>query len=275
MVINNRIENEDVAILVASCDAFSDLWHTFFACFFKYWPDCPYPVYLGSNRVEYADQRVRSILIGEDIDYSSNLMKMINQIPQGWIILWVDDRVLSSTVDTRRMKEFVSFSHRKNAGYTKLISTHPFSLLTEEGPGIGEIPKGKRYRFGITVGLWRKRLLMELLSTGESAWQLERFGCRRADAMEDTFYALHYKKRFMPPLQDKHLVMKGKVIRDALQFLKKEGCDGILSHRPVQSIGSFLYMKIYISVWDSISLVRWWWKNVVGIKLLDGFRAFL
>lgn len=39
----------DVAVVVASCDAYADLWEPFFRLFRRYWPDCPYPVYLGSN----------------------------------------------------------------------------------------------------------------------------------------------------------------------------------------------------------------------------------
>ena len=36
----------DSAILILSCDKFSDLWKPFFDLFWKYWPDCPYNVYL-------------------------------------------------------------------------------------------------------------------------------------------------------------------------------------------------------------------------------------
>lgn len=261
-ISNNSLGNDDVAILVVSCDAYQDLWHPFFACFYKYWADCPFPVYLGSNHAKYPDKRVRSVLIGGDIDYSSNLIRMIDQIPQEWLILWVEDRVLTKTVDTHRIAEFVSFSHQRKAGYVKLIATHPFSLLGEEGPGVGEIPKGAKYRIGITVGLWRKRVLRELLLPGESAWQLERLGSRRSDALIDTFYALHYGGKSMPPLPDKHLVIKGRIVRDAIRFLKRERLDNYLTNRPIQSIGSFLYVKIYVAALDSLAWIQWWWKCV-------------
>ena len=69
--INNK---NDVTILVVSCDKYKDLWIPFFHCFFKYWSDCPYPVFLASNDLEYSDPRVKTILIGPDKDYSSNLL---------------------------------------------------------------------------------------------------------------------------------------------------------------------------------------------------------
>jgi hypothetical protein len=70
----------DASILVVSCDGYQDLWKPFFSCFLKYWPDCPFPVYLGSNNLTYPDCRVRSLAIEIYIDYSSNLIKMLHNI---------------------------------------------------------------------------------------------------------------------------------------------------------------------------------------------------
>ena len=50
---------EDPAILVVSFDAYQDLWPVFFQAFFKYWPDCPYRVYLGANTATYVHPRVQ------------------------------------------------------------------------------------------------------------------------------------------------------------------------------------------------------------------------
>ncbi len=41
--------NSELAILVCSCDKYADVWEPFFKLFFKFWPDCPYPIYLLSN----------------------------------------------------------------------------------------------------------------------------------------------------------------------------------------------------------------------------------
>jgi hypothetical protein len=70
----------DISVLVVSCDAYQDLWKPFFSCFFKFWPDCPFPVYLGANFKKYEDDRVQTILIGQDLDYSTNLLMMLKQI---------------------------------------------------------------------------------------------------------------------------------------------------------------------------------------------------
>ena len=60
---------DDVAILVPSFDGYRDVWEPFFRCFFKFWPDCPYPVVLGSIRETCSDPRVSPLTIGRDRDY--------------------------------------------------------------------------------------------------------------------------------------------------------------------------------------------------------------
>src|SRR3989338_3266453 len=72
----------DTSVLVVSCDKYQDIWKPFFTLFFRYWHDCPYPIYLGSNQRIYADQRVKTIAVGDDKDWSSGFRKMLEQIPQ-------------------------------------------------------------------------------------------------------------------------------------------------------------------------------------------------
>src|SRR4051812_28550474 len=79
------------AILVISCDRYADLWPHFFGCFFEYWPDCNYRLFLGTNRLRYEDPRVTTICVGEDRDYSSNLTAMLAEINEEWVIVFVED----------------------------------------------------------------------------------------------------------------------------------------------------------------------------------------
>jgi hypothetical protein len=48
-VLNKNNSSDNLAVIVVSCDLYSDVWKPFFTLFFKYWNDCPFPVYLTSN----------------------------------------------------------------------------------------------------------------------------------------------------------------------------------------------------------------------------------
>jgi len=42
--------NGKIAVLVVSCDKYADLWPPFFQLFLRFWPECPFSVYLISNQ---------------------------------------------------------------------------------------------------------------------------------------------------------------------------------------------------------------------------------
>ena len=259
---NNR--DNDIAILVVSCDAYQDLWHPFFHCLFKNWPDCPYPIFLGSNTISYSDSRVQPVMVGKDLDYSSNLINMLKQIPHEWVILWIEDRVLSAPVDTSRLIKMIQLAQSRGAGYFRLIAHHPFAWSKDKSQEISEIPKGSYYRSSITVALWRKSVLTKLIRPGETAWDLERIGSRRSDNLDEKFFCLTAYVKHNPPISDQHLIIKGRLLRDAHQFLQKEGLQEYLQQRRLQTLRSYWYVRLYIATLDIYDMFKW--QNMLGSK---------
>ncbi|MBI5387432.1 MAG: hypothetical protein HZA90_22460 [Verrucomicrobia bacterium] len=248
------------AILVVSCDAYQDLWHPFFECLFKYWPDCPFPVHLGSNHQSYPDARVLGLRIGPDVDYSSNLERMLRRLNHEWVILWIEDRLLSGTVDTSRLMETVSQAQTQGAGYLKLLSEYPVAYSDENASLIGELPKGIRYRVSITVGLWRKHILLELLRPGETAWELERKGSLRSNHMDAKFFGMNVTTLAWPVIQEVHAVVKRKWNRTAVAFLREEGFGELIERRELLSRWSQWYCRVYAArLRLFIKLRRHWW----------------
>lgn len=247
-----------VAILVPSCDSYSDLWQPFFQCLFKYWPDCPFPLYLGANTISYPDPRVRSILVGEDKDYSSNLAVMLQHVPYSYVLLWIEDRVLSETLDTAHLLRHVRSFMDCGGGYFKLIANHPIAA-PDKGKEFAALPKSERYRASITVALWRKEVLLSLLRPGESAWELETNGSKRSAQLDVPFFALTREGWASAPIRDEHLIIKGSVRRKSLTFLDKEGLRAHLSSRVIQNRYSSVYERLFITKED----VRYWWRRLL------------
>jgi hypothetical protein len=253
----NLTEQKDVAVLVVSCDRFQDLWHPFFTCFFKYWPDCPFAVYLGSNLARYEHVQVRPILVGKDLDYSSNLLAMIDLIEQEWIITWIEDRALAAKVNTERVAGMIRRAQEQGAGYLKLIANHPFATAADASGEFGEIARHTPYRVSVTVALWHKPALLALLRRGESAWELERNGSERSNHLDAKFLSLPLSHRRDPPISDAHLIIKGHLLRDARKFLSDEGLQDCLRHRPLQTISSYWYVKAYLAALDLRARLNW------------------
>jgi hypothetical protein len=96
------------SIVVPSCDAYSDTWPYFFHFLFRYWPDAPTPVRLVSNHLEYADNRVESIRVGDDRQWGDNLRAALPHLPTGAWMVMLDDFFLNREVDSSAVLEAVS-----------------------------------------------------------------------------------------------------------------------------------------------------------------------
>lgn len=245
---NNCIatHENDVTLLVVSCDTYQDLWHPYFHCLFKYWPDCPYPIFLGSNEFEYSDPRIKSILVGPDKDYSSNLLAMLDRIETSWLILWIEDLLLSAPVNTVRLTNLIALAQNQKIGYLKLSANTPWSFSKDKTQEMGPMPEGIKYRATIGLTLWKKDVLIRLLRPGESAWEIERNGSIRSNSFIEPFYCLSTNVKSNPPISFVNAAIKGLWNRDALPFLKKEGLGDCIPNRHIQSCWSYLYIKLYL-----------------------------
>jgi len=102
------INEREVVFLVVSCDRYSDLWTPFFTMMQKMWPDCPYRQYLMTNEKDFVFDGVTVIKTGPDVDYSSQVRRAVEQVDSRWLILWLEDCIISRPVDTARLQQIVS-----------------------------------------------------------------------------------------------------------------------------------------------------------------------
>jgi hypothetical protein len=178
------------AVLVVSCDSYRDVWGPFFALFFRYWDDCPYPVFLGSNVEEYPDQRVVSLAIGEDRDWSSNLLRMLEAVPADGILLLQEDFLFNRPIRTGRVGRYIEYARFRDAACLRLMPIPGPDLPCADQPDLGEIRKGVDYRVSLQAAWWRKECLASVARGGESPWQFELLGSRRSDSIDAPFLSL-------------------------------------------------------------------------------------
>lgn len=219
------------AILVVSCDRYSDLWRPFFSLFFRYWPECPWPVYLLSNEQRFSDSRVRAICVGPDAGFSANLLRALEQVTDEWVVTWVEDRPPIARVDTELLMRIVDDARRQDADYLKLLLEHPLAHRSSSAL-IGAVPPNFKYRVSLTVALWRRTILLGLLRPGETPWEIElHSGPERALLLGARCMALSPRLRGSEPIRTLHLVLKGRVFWRTRRLLRREGLAETLSAR--------------------------------------------
>jgi hypothetical protein len=233
-----------IAMLVVSCDRYSDLWEPCFRLLDKYWPERDFDVYLMSNFMDFEWPGVKVIKVGEDISYSDNLRAAVAQVPEQWLLLWLEDLLLCAPVRNDRVMSIIGAAQRRGAGYLKLSPDMPLSYESASSDEVGPVPKGVRYRSAIGASFYRRQTLLRLLTPGASAWDLDR--SEICDELPDEFLALTVPSAKNPPIPHLNAVIKGRWTIGMKTFLETEGLGEYVNRRRSESVGSVLYRKLFL-----------------------------
>lgn len=206
--------SQDLAVLVISCDKFSSWWDLFFNRMKKFWPDCSFNAYLLTNKKPYERKDVTTISVGEDRDWSSNLLVALESIEEEYLLLMLEDSPFDYKVDNYAFLSLIEQAKGQRFNYLNLkASPRPVDIKE----GLGKYPAGMMYRTALIPCVWKKSVLKELLVPGESAWQFEIRGSSRSNRF-DAFFATS-----KPVFQLLHCVIKGAIDRRAYKTLKETG----------------------------------------------------
>jgi hypothetical protein len=228
----------DLSVLVLSCDKYSALWPLFFSNFRAFWPDCRYPVYLLSNHKAFDDDYVSSIRVGDDIDWSTNLLSALAQIPTQYVLLMIDDAPLTNHVTSGHLEKILSVLSHIDLNYLNLKAS-PRPLKSSLSPDIGILPSGTLYRASLVPCIWKKSTLQQLLVKGENAWEFEINGSIRSDVY-DNFLSLS-----APFFEYLHIVVKGMILRSAVDYLISDRRLGELDF-PIMSMTDTMLFRFHV-----------------------------
>jgi len=215
-----EIFENNCAIVISSCDNYRDAWVPFFTLFFRYWPDCPFTVYLIGNKEKFNDEKIKMINVDPDLGWSSNLMIALKKIPEKFIIYFQEDYFLRAKVDNEKVFSALDLAEKNNAACVRLFPCPGPDLPFGDNPDVGLISQNAAYRNCTQTAIWNKQILLDLLRDGETGWDFELYGgIERSKLIKQPFFA------YRQPVIDYFCtaILKGKYLYDAVKFCKKEG----------------------------------------------------
>ena len=203
------------AVLVLSCDKYSDLWKPFFLQFKKNFPSINYPLYLGSNHIACDEPGVTTLFSSEDYDWSSSNRKILSQIPEEVVFVILEDLLLYTPISDSVFKRALTFFNDSEAKHLKYWASPKPDQITDN-PLFGEYEMGAPFRATV-CGFWDKKYLMNLLIDGENPWNFEIHGSYRC-SYDKGFYG------FMNPLCGyKNMIEKGVWIASSVKWALESG----------------------------------------------------
>lgn len=204
---------DSLSILVSTCDNYSDLWPLFSYYFEKNWPECDLNKYVLTNNAEFPSDGFKTIKVGEDKDWSSNIIAALSEINTKYVLILLEDVFISKKVDHNLFEKICIDFISMEGNYLKFLA-HPRSKKRSNSIFFNVLPPGTLYRSTAVFALWDRNVLLEILKEGEDAWEFETRGSIRSDSYEN-FYVI--KANFFEYI---HSVVRGKFLYSAWKEIK-------------------------------------------------------
>lgn len=224
---------EETEILVCSCDRYRDVWPAFFTLFFRYWPDCPFRINLLANQCSYPDPRVRTLHTPVEADWSTTFQLALRQVESRYVLVTVEDFLLDRAVDTARVVELVELLAQLGAACVHLGPDPLPERPLRGAPGVGVVVPGQAFRVNLQNAVWQRKTLLELVVSGESAWDFEVKGTERSVSVEAPFLSLRCAELDAPMHYFRTGVARGKWMPGAVRLCRREGIVVDTRQRPV------------------------------------------
>jgi len=247
-----------LTVLVISCDRYSDLWSPFFSLFWKYWPDCPYPVYLGANEKVFSHPGVRMALAGPDISWADSARRMMEMMPSQHVLLLLEDFFIRRRIASQEVNSVLQALIELNGGYLRLKPFPKPDQNVPAFPSIGLIKRGAPYRAALQAAIWKKDVFLRLLEQGETPWQMELRGSVRSGWLPEPFYSV-----WQPLIDYRAGVTLGKWTGAAIRQFRSENIALDFVTRPAMTFSEGMsreFSKVRSSL---IRLFPWQWRRMV------------
>ncbi len=250
---------DDVAIVVLTCQKYSDILQHFFILLNKYWPDCnlkkyvitddPNPTELGGNRLSYPE-----------LNWSGRLKSGLKDLYEKHIILLLDDYLLFREIDNEKIHNIISFIQKERILYYRLVNI-PLEKHTESE--ICEINPERRYGVNFQAAIWDKDWLLSILPEEDvTAWKSEVFIAQkyRNNYNSNTKIVGRCLYDVSEPLVYLNGIIKGQWYPKSILTLKNSGYNIPQGNRKTLSNRELIYMFIV---------------KIIRQNLPDRFRVFL
>lgn len=232
------------AVVISSCDAYSDLWPYFFHFFFKHWPTVPHPVYLIANELAYDDARVRTIRVGPDAQWGSNTRLALEQVPEETVLFLLDDFFFSETFPESIFHNTVR-QFQQAGGKCLELRMHEINGPEVPGTWFRQATPENLYT-GLNSNLWSKQQLLSISQPGQNIWQCESLMRQQLRQGEGHFF-------FLDRAAPKQIFfvegVRGRFWKpEAVGFLKSQGITPDLRRRPCPPQGQGFFPKLMRSL---------------------------
>ena len=229
MVVN------DLAMVVVSCDSYTDLGRIFFDLqeWNMAWFDCPRYFVNETQMFEY--EGVQTIHVGKNVNWSAKLEIALQQIPEKYILFMLEDYFIGKKVDEKQLCDAMCSIRTHQLKYYRITAIPKIKKKSNIASHLSPIPSNVRYGINLQAAIFEHSFLREIIAGPDrSAWETETDLLKQVT--ERYMYDIPGCVVDNRNIIDIHNgVIKGKWVPETIKYLKKQGYIINLGNRPMLS----------------------------------------
>lgn len=221
---------EQLAIIVLSCDKYNYAWDDFFNLRDKFWPDCPCKWYVVTETSDYEREGVEVIKCGGNLNWTGRFKYAVETVNAKYVAVYLEDFFIDSRISSTIIAEEIRLMDEE--GVSMINVGDVFGWITGQrnkeyfhgDKNMIVIPKHLRYGISASLSIWRTSFLLDYLGGNDcSAWDFEMNGCKMADSEEGLPGLLLCDVR--QPLHPSvvPVIVQGKLYPPCIKHFKKRG----------------------------------------------------
>lgn len=269
-----EVKDIKMAMLVLSCDKYSDIWDDFFNLKERFWPDCKYPWFIVTESKDYQRDGVSVIKCGHDLNWSGRYRYAINQVNTPLIGVFLEDFLIKSRIDNDRVDSYVDLVYKKGISFINMNNTFGHILNVPDKQYFTDhlfhIPQHLRYGIDSAASIWDRNFLLSKLGSGDySAWQFEVDRCNEAASEEGLGGLILCDDQRSFNVTEIPVIIQGMLYPEALAYFEKVVGYKIQSNRKIMSKSDVRRYKIKTKLSGAKhcrKILKWFGTHVLGYK---------
>jgi hypothetical protein len=179
-----------LAILVNTCDQYSDVWELFIRSLEEFFPECDVPIYFNTETIDSLPFRTALDVnfINSDGPWGKRLKSCLHGINEDFVVNVFDDYLLEDRLDLQKLFDVVDLLSLND--FLSVVYLNAVSLRYHRNipnAGFREIKNFTEYRLNSAPAVWRKKDLLKLTHDNDSPWSWEVFGTYRSFSSKQCF----------------------------------------------------------------------------------------
>jgi hypothetical protein len=217
-----------IAVFISCSDSRHDVLERVLPSILKFWPDCPYPIFVGTNSPLDKWPNVTSLL-AKPQGWRAECLTQVARIQATHLIVILDDFLFQGPVDQDLLSVLVSKVTESSIAYLRLLPMgkslrqRVTGTRNHTAEQVQRIEPGRPFYSCLQIAIWKKQHFESMLKLQGSIWDFEHQRIPKVD---------HYSINGPSPFAYRHIVEKGRWLPDAKSLLRGAGLPSDLGTRP-------------------------------------------